>query len=90
MWTSLMRAFKEKVRQLQKLKSEPINRHHRVDKFHHGTDDESNIAFVSKKRHQFYHAFFVTSDGHPMTPDEMAHELNLWIDPTKKFVVKER
>ena len=54
------------------------SRHHRRSKFHGGTDDPSNISWVSDKRHKAFHILW----SGEKTVDQIALELSkVWIDP---------
>lgn len=63
-----------------------ITRHHRKNRANRGTDDESNISLVPRKKHESFHTLFST-----MNTSQIAEELNkVWIDPTYELVVVKR
>lgn len=53
-------------------------RHHLRPKCQGGTDDSSNIKYVTDKKHKAWHILFSGT----MTVPQIAHQLNnTWIDP---------
>jgi len=66
------------------------NIHHRKDKYHGGKSTKRNLIYVRKNYHQMFHQLF-SKNGVPMTPQEIAGELNnVWCDPDIKFIVVKR
>ena len=66
------------------MKKNQKTRHHRRPKENFGSDDESNISYVTEKRHRAYHILF----GSGANVHAIAKQLNeVWIDPAFRLVV---
>lgn len=66
--------------------SSGISKHHRRPKKQGGSNDKSNISYVSKHKHRAWHNLF-----NHMTPHEIAEEINdRWLDPDYVLIVRKR
>ena len=61
---------------------EEITRHHRHERVNGGSDEVSNISFVTQKRHESWHYLFGTR--HPI--DIARYISNVWLDPDWEFI----
>lgn len=59
-------------------------RHHRKGKCYGGSDHESNISIVSRKKHQAYHTLF----GDAYLPDVVRQLNEIWIDPKYEIIIR--
>ena len=77
-----MRAFRDRIKVLKKITGVTHNRHHRIPKRLHGSDEEWNISVVRKKHHDAWNILFGE-----LSPHQIADVISTtWIDPNLKFV----